>query len=153
MNQSLNLNIPYAFHELLVPSRYKVYYGGRGGAKSWAFAMVLLTFGLKRKIRVMCARELQASIKDSVHKLLSDVISSYPQFVEHYEILKDASRGKNGTEFSFRGLRHNATEIKSFEGADFVWVEEAQAVSQNSWEILIPTIRKDGSEIWICFNP
>lgn len=149
----LNLDIPYAFRELFDPIRYKVYFGGRGGAKSWAFAMVLLTKGRVKKLRILCARELQTSIKDSVHKLLSDVIGSYPQFSSHYEVLKDVIRGKNGTEFSFRGLKHNATEIKSFEGADIVWVEEAQAVSSNSWEVLIPTIRKDDSEIWICFNP
>jgi len=149
----LNLNIPHAFRELFEPSRYKVYYGGRGGAKSWAFAMALLALGLKSKKRVLCARELQASIKDSVHKLLSDVINSYPHFSAHYTILKDVIQGKNGTEFNFRGLKHNATEIKSFEGVDIAWVEEAQSVSQQSWEILIPTIRKDNSEIWICFNP
>jgi len=84
---------------------------------------------------------------------LSDVIGSNPHFIYHYDVFKDVIRGKNGTEFSFRGLKHNSTEIKSFEGADICWVEEAQAVSQNSWEILIPTIRKNNSEIWICFNP
>lgn len=133
--------------------RYKVYYGGRGGAKSWAFAQALLAMGLSRPIRVLCARELQKSIKDSVHKLLSDVIKSAPEFDAHYDAQAQSIKGKNGTEFSFSGLKHNATEIKSFEGVDYVWVEEAQAVSDNSWEILVPTIRKEGSEIWICFNP
>lgn len=138
---------------MFTPSRYKIYWGGRGGAKSWAFAIALLTIGYSRPIRVLCARELQTSIKDSVHKLLSDVINQYPHFAAHYEIQQTVIKGKNGTEFSFKGLKHNASEIKSYEGVDYVWVEEAQAVSDNSWEVLIPTIRKEGSEIWICFNP
>lgn len=149
----MRIEIPEAFGDLFIPKRYKVFYGGRGGAKSWAFAIALLTEGLRRPITVLCARELQTSIKDSVHKLLSNVINSYPEFQAHYEAQAQVIKGKNGTEFSFKGLKHNVNEIKSFEGADYVWVEEAQAVSDNSWETLIPTIRKEGSEIWICFNP
>lgn len=145
--------MPEAFEDLFEPKRYKVFYGGRGGAKSWAFAIALLTIGLTRPIRVLCARELQKSIKDSVHKLLSDIIKSEPVFAAFYTIKAQDIVGSNGTEFSFAGLKHNVTEIKSFEGVDYVWVEEAQAVSDNSWETLIPTIRKEGSEIWICFNP
>lgn len=103
-------------------------------------------------MRFLCARELQGSINDSVHKLLHDIIVD--EGLEwFYEVQKATIKGKNGTEFIFKGLKHNATEIKSTEGVDICWVEEAEKVSDNSWEILIPTIRKDNSEIWISFNP
>lgn len=100
----------------------------------------------------MCARELQVSIKDSVHKLLADIIRQH-ELEWFYTITDKEIRGKNGTEFGFKGLKHNANELKSYEGADYCWVEEAQIVSDNSWELLIPTIRKAGSEIWLSFNP
>lgn len=149
----LNIDVPEYALELLKPSRYKVYFGGRGGGKSWAFAVTLLSIGMNRPIRVLCARELQVSIADSVHKLLADVITKYPAMNAFYEIQNKNIYGANGTEFSFKGLRHNIQEIRSFEGVDYCWVEEAQAVSDKSWEALIPTIRKESSEIWICFNP
>lgn len=138
----------------MTPARYKIYYGGRGSGKSFAFATALLAMGMTRKIRVLCARELQKSIRDSVHKLLSDLIAADPILEASYEVLTTAIRHKyNGTEFAFVGLRHNAAEIKSYEGVDVCWVEEAQAVSGQSWEVLIPTIRKPNSEIWLSFNP
>src|SRR5574343_528053 len=150
---ALDIDFPKAFFPLFDPKRYKVFYGGRGGGKSWAFALALLTIGLNRPIRVLCARELQVSIQDSVHKLLSDIINKYPGMAAFYEVQNKAIFGLNGTEFNFKGLKHNANEIKSYEGVDYVWVEEAQAVSNKSWEVLIPTVRKEGSEIWCSFNP
>lgn len=147
------IELPEAFYPLFEPKRYKVYYGGRGGAKSWAFAIALLIIGMERPIRVLCAREIQKSIQDSVHRLLSDIINKYPAMADFYRIQDKVIRGKNGTEFGFAGLKHNISEIKSYEGADYVWVEEAQVISDKSWETLIPTIRKEGSEIWACFNP
>ena len=152
-HQTAKLTIPPWAKCLLEASRYKILYGGRGGGKSWGIAIILLSLGVSRPIRVLCARELQVSISDSVHKLLSDIIGSQPSLGAFYEIQKQSIRGKNGTEFAFKGLRHNPAEIKSYEGVDYVWVEEAQAVSDASWEVLVPTIRKDGSEIWISFNP
>lgn len=149
---TVQIQIPKAFKGLFEPKRYKVYYGGRGGAKSHNFARALLVKGMKKKMRYLCCRELQGSIGDSVHKLLSDIIDAHG-LNAFYEVLKNSIRGKNGTEFFFKGLKHNATEIKSTEGIDVVWVEEAELVSANSWEILIPTIRKGGSEIWVSFNP
>lgn len=137
---------------LFQPKRYKVLFGGRGGAKSWSIGRALLIKGFQSPIRVLCAREIQKSIKDSVLQLLRDQIVELG-LEHHYEALTTEIRGKNGTQFSFIGLRHNATEIKSHEGADICWIEEAQAVSPSSWKVLIPTIRKDGSEIWISFNP
>lgn len=147
----MHLEMPKAFRELFVPMRYKVYWGGRGSGKSWAFADALLTQGMTERLRILCARELQNSIADSVHKLLSDRIRTHG-IEDFYDVLQNTIRGKNGTEFLFKGLRHNATEIKSTEGIDRVWVEEAEKVSENSWELLIPTIRKEGSEIWVSFN-
>lgn len=149
----MQLEIPEYAEVLFEPARYKVFHGGRGGAKSWAFAIALLLIGMNRKISVLCARELQVSISDSVHKLLSNIITSQPGMAAFYEVQNKNIYGKNGTEFSFKGLKHNANEIKSYEGVDYCWVEEAQAVSDKSWETLIPTIRKDDSEIWIGFNP
>lgn len=147
------IQIPNKFQELFKPKRYKIFYGGRGGAKSHAYARALLILGMQRPTRILCARELQGSIADSVHKLLSDIINDYG--LNHiYDIQKATIINKqNGTEFIFKGLKHNATEIKSTEGVDICWVEEAEKVSSNSWEILIPTIRKPNSEIWISFNP
>lgn len=142
---------PEKFRGLFEPKRFKVYYGGRGGAKSHAIARALLDIGMDKKIRVVCAREIQKSIKDSVHQLLSDIISDCG-LGDFYKIQEKTIRGVNGTQFLFRGLKHNTTDLKSLEGADICWVEEAENVSNKSWEILIPTIRKTGSEIWISFN-
>lgn len=150
--KQISLNIPKCFKELFQPARYKVYYGGRGGAKSWGFADACLSIGASKPTRFLCARELQKSIKDSVHRLLSDRIRELG-FESFYTITNDSIKGKNGTEFIFRGLKHNTTEIKSLEGVDICWVEEAENVSNSSWELLIPTIRKDNSEIWVSFNP
>ena len=148
----LEAHFPEKLRCLFKPARYKVLYGGRGGAKSWGIAKALLIIGLNRPIRVLCAREYQNSIKDSVHKLLSDQIVQMGM-TGHYEITQAAIRGSNGTEFSFIGLKNNINNIKSYEGCDVCWVEEAVTVSRLSWNVLIPTIRKEGSEIWISFNP
>lgn len=137
---------------LFKPARYKVLYGGRGGAKSWGVARALLIEGARRPLRVLCAREFQNSIKDSVHKLLSDQVEAL-DLSGFYEVQQATIRGQNGTEFSFAGIRHNVANIKSFEGVDIAWVEEAHTVSKASWATLIPTIRKEGSEIWVTFNP
>jgi phage terminase large subunit len=134
------------------PSRYKVLYGGRGSGKSWACARALLGLGWSKPMHILCAREIQKSISDSVHKLLSEQLEEMG-LGGFYDITRDAIRGANGTEFIFKGLRANPQEIKSMEGIDICWVEEAQAVSAESWDVLIPTIRKEGSEIWITFNP
>jgi len=137
---------------LYYPYRYKVLYGGRGGGKSYAIADALLSMAAKRTMRVLCAREYQASIKDSVHRLLSDRIEAL-QLSGYYEIQRDQIIGLNGSLFVFRGLKHNIASIKSMAGLSHVWVEEAQTVSEESWRVLIPTIRDEGSEIWISLNP
>lgn len=139
---------------LFVPekSRYRILYGGRGGSKSWNIARALLLKGCENTIRVLCAREFQTSIKDSVHKLLSDQIQLM-ELTAHYEVTQTTIRGINGTEFIFAGIKNNTNNIKSIEGIDICWVEEAQSVSPNSWNVLVPTIRKADSEIWVSFNP
>ena len=143
---------PVKLQCLFEKSRYKCIYGGRGSAKSWSVARALLILGAKQVHRILCAREFQNSISQSVHKLLSDQIVELG-LIGFYEITQSTIRGANGTEFSFVGLKNNPHNIKSFEGCTIVWVEEAQAVSARSWDILIPTIRAKDSEIWITMNP
>lgn len=133
-------------------SRYKVAYGGRGSSKSWSFGRALIILAVSRKVRILCARQVQASIKDSVYKLLCDTIDALG-LTSLFHITRDSIRCCNGSEFFFKGIQNNVNEIKSMEGIDYCWVEEAQNVSQESWDILIPTIRKEGSEIWVTFNP
>ena len=149
----IKAQFPRKLHFLFEPSRYKVARGGRGSGKSWGFARALLLIGTQRKIRVLCAREVQLSIRQSVHKLLKDQIAAL-ELGSHYRVLETEIRGVNGTEFSFTGLSTLTVDtIKSFEGCDYCWVEEGQTITKRSWDILIPTIRKDGSEIWISYNP
>jgi len=151
-NAIAKAEFPVKLEGLFKKSRYKVLYGGRGGAKSWGIARALLIKGAKDPIRILCAREFQTSIRDSVHKLLCDQIESLG-LLSFYEITQTSIRGRNGTEFSFVGLKNNVSNIKSYEGVDICWVEEAQTTSRLSWNILIPTIRKESSEIWVSFNP
>jgi phage terminase large subunit len=151
--RQLNAEFPSKLRFLFEPKRYKVARGGRGSGKSWGFARALLVLGAKSKLRIICSREVQKSIKDSVHKLLEDQIGALG-LTSFYDIFTTEIRGKNGTEFLFAGLSDQTIDsIKSFEGADVCWVEEAQTVSERSWKILTPTIRKPGSEIWVTFNP
>lgn len=146
-------DFPDKLRFLFEPAPYKVAHGGRGSGKSWGFARALLILGAQRPLRILCAREVQKSIEDSVHTLLKDQIMELG-LSEFYEVLAYEIRGKNGTTFAYSGLaQHTVTTIKSFEGVDICWVEEAQAVSKKSWDVLRPTIRKPGSEIWITFNP
>jgi phage terminase large subunit len=159
----VDLSFPAKFQCLFQPIRFKIFKGGRGGAKSWNFARALLLLGYQRPLRILCAREMQKSIKESVHKLLVDQI--HAMGLSHfYEILQSEIRGANGTTFAFEGIRLNAANLKSYEGVDICWVEEAQTVSDQSWRDLIPTIRKENcfihsdsmpswSEIWVSFNP
>ncbi len=121
--------------------------------KSWSFAQALLILGARSKLRILCTREVQKSIKDSVHKLLSDQIKRLG-LSSFYQVLQTEIRGRNGTEILFSGLSdQTADSIKSFEGCDVAWVEEAQTVTKRSWDIFRPTIRKPGSEIWVSYNP
>lgn len=149
----LNCDLAEKFIGLFKPNRYKVRWGGRGGAKSWSFARALIVKSYQKKLLVGCFREFQNSIKDSVHRLISQQIDEM-HLTPWFEVTEKSIRCiLTGSEFIFKGLRHNVTEIKSLEGLDIAWVEEAQLVSKESWELLIPTVRKDGSEIWVSYNP
>lgn len=150
--QTLRAELPKYARQVFTPARYKVLWGGRGAARSWTFARVILLLGAQRKLRILCAREFQKSIADSVHKLFQDQIQIMG--VPGWQVAqKEIFHKGTGSSIIFEGLRYNTNRIKSLEGIDICWVEEAESVSADSWEILIPTIRKSDSEIWISFNP
>lgn len=142
---------PEAFTGLLEPARYKAYYGGRASAKSHSCATVLVSKGIERPLRWLFCREIQKSLATSVHQLLRDQIAKYGMN-DFYTIGRDGIHGANGTHFLFAGLRTNPDSIKSMEGLDGAWIEEAQTVSQLSLDLLIPTLRKPGSEAWFTWN-
>lgn len=149
----IDVTLPVKLAPLYEPKRYKVLHGGRGGGKSHSVAQVLLDIGARTQLRILCAREIQKSMRDSVHRLLRDYIIKLG-LTGFYEVLDTEIRGANGTVFLFTGLQsHTVDSIKSFEGVDIVWVEEAHGVSKKSWDVLTPTIRKEGSEIWLTLNP
>lgn len=149
----LRAKFPAKANILFEPHRYKVLYGGRGSGKSYAVARYLLLAGLSNSIRVLCTREVQKSIRDSVKRLLEDQIELLGM-QNHYQSYESEIRGKNGTLFLFNGLStETADSLKSYENIAKVWCEEAQSISKRSWDILIPTVRAENSEILITFNP
>ena len=131
--------------------RYLVYHGGRGSGKSVHAAMACLHRGFYSKQKILCARQFQNSIKDSVHALLSECIEKMGMG-DFYDIQRDAIYGANGTEFIFRGIHNNIQSIKSINGVTLCWCEEAQSLSKSSWEVLIPTIREPGSQFIVTYN-
>lgn len=153
-SQQRLLEVPGALLPLLEGSkRYRIAYGGRGSGKSWTVARLLVLKAASAPIRVLCARETQKSIQESVHRLLRDQIALLG-LEDSFDVQESRILGRNGSEFSFVGIRQQGVaNLKSYEGVDIVWVEEAQVVTRKSWDVLIPTIRKPGSEIWITFNP
>ena len=132
--------------------RYRAVYGGRGSAKSHSFAQALVLKAAEKPLRIGCYREIQKSIRDSVKRLLDDKIRE-SGLTDFYESTDTEIRGPNGSLFSFGGLRTNPDAVKSTEGLDIAAVFEANKVSQRSWDLLIPTVRKPGSEIWAEWNP
>lgn len=150
----LEIEIPKEFKVLFdldKDLRHIVLYGGRASGKSTSVALSLLILGMNKKLRILCTREVQNSIADSVHKLLSDLISKYK--LNTWEVQKDIIRNKQtGSEIFFKGLHNNSQSIKSIEGIDIVWIEEAQSVSADSINTLVPTIRKAGSRLIWTFN-
>ena len=143
--------LPKIYRPLNDPYRYKVLYGGRYAARSWTIARSLLLRGAGKPLRILCTRELQKSIKQSVHRLLSDQITLLG-LGAFYDIQQQGIYGKNGTEFMFLGIKHNTDEIRSTEGIDICWIEEAHNLTEWSWDVIDPTIRKEGSEVWLSFN-
>lgn len=149
MNQ---VELPDWAQVLWKPSRYKALHGGRGAGKSRSIATALVLKAAEKPERILCAREVQKSIKDSVKRLLDDEIERIG-LRSFFTSTESEIRGRNGSLFIFAGLRGNATQIKSLEGVTIAWVEEAQTISQASLDTLVPTIRAKGSEIWFSWNP
>lgn len=156
------LKFPASFKELWTPSRYKAFHGGRGGAKSHSMAGALILMGAERRMRIGCYREIQRSISASVIQLLKDkVLEAGLGQIDNawdkpqsgfYKFTDRSIRGGNGTDFQFAGLRTNPENVKSTEGLDVAWVEEARSVSRASLRLLTPTVRKAGSELWFSWN-
>lgn len=147
------MKLPRYANSLVKPARYKVLHGGRGGAKSETVARLLLLKGLQSPRRVLCAREFQNSIRESVHKLLCNIIEKTPGYREHYHITDQQITCANGTEFIFKGIKQNVDSIKSMTGITDLWIEEGHTITQRSLDVIIPTIRAPGSEIWVTYNP
>jgi phage terminase large subunit len=150
---NLTIKTPRWFKPLLARSRYKGAFGGRGSGKSHAFAEALVERCVLSKTTAVCVREVQKSLAQSVKKLLENKIEELG--VSHlFEIQYEKIMGKNGSLIIFQGMSTaTADSIKSLEGYDIAWVEEAQSLSQRSLDLLRPTIRKEGSEIWATWNP
>lgn len=149
----MNVTFPKKTQELFrSDKRYIILYGGRGSSKSWTVAAYLILKAIERKRRILCVREIQTSIADSVHKLLSDTIERLG-LQKYFKIQQRSIVCVNGSEFIFKGLWNNSNDIKSTEGIDLCWTEEAQAVSSGSLELLTPTIRKPGSQLIFTYNP
>lgn len=150
---AIRFDLPRTFRGLWEGDyRYRVLYGGRGSAKSHQIAKALVVRAHERRRRILCTREFQSSIKDSVHPLLAHYINELG-LSAFFTINREGIFHSNGSEFLFKGLRLNIGEIKSMEGIDICWVEEAQSISKLSWDTLVPTIRRPRSEIWVSFNP
>ena len=133
------------------PKRFNVSYGGRGKGSTWNIARGLLALSCEKPLRILCTREFQNSIDESVyHTLVSQIILLGIE--SNFDIQKTKITSKAGSEFIFKGLRHNIDSIKSMEGIDIVWVAEGDKVPQDSWDKLIPTIRTEGSCFYIDFN-
>jgi phage terminase large subunit len=162
LNQLIDrIRLPHWSKSMFLPRRYKVPYGGRGSSKSWTVADALLMISLKpsllfndgrTKLRILCTREYQNSIEESVHHLLDNQAQRL-KIWPWLNIQQRSITTHNGSEFIFAGIAKNVNKIKSMEDLDICWVEEAEMISNNSWKVLIPTLRKRASEIWLTFNP
>jgi len=134
-------------------ARYRCAHGGRGSGKSYSFGLLSAVRGYAAPMRILATRELQVSIKESFYAEVRKAIEEHPWLEDHYEIGEHYIRGRNGTEYIFRGLRHNISSIKSMANIDLCIIEEAEDVPEQSWRSLTQTIRAPGSEIWVIWNP
>ncbi len=150
----INITYPEKFAPFVTQkARRKIAKGGRGSAKSRSFAKLAIVRASRERLRFLCCREIQGSIKDSVHKLLCDTISEL-KLDKFFRITEVSIKSWTGSEFIFKGLRNNVNEIKSLEGIDICWIEEGEGISQDSIDILLPTIRSNKDpEVWVSFNP
>lgn len=156
--RTLRIEVPPKLQPLFVPDRgafrYRVMRGGRGSGKSYTAATMAAVWGARDKMRILCTREFQNTIKQSFHAELKRAISSSAWLSSQYNVGVDYLKHKtNGTEFIFSGLRHNIAGLKSMAVIDLVIVEEAETVPHESWIDLLPTIRAENSEVWIIYNP
>lgn len=148
-----DVQIPKAFRELFDPQyRDYAYFGGRGGAKSHSIGGALVIQAATEPLRIVCAREIQDSLRDSVKQLVEDKISDYG-LEDHFESLRDETRAKNGGRFVYKGMWRNPDALKSLEGADVFWGEEANRFSGRSIRLIRPTMRKPGSRMIWSWNP
>lgn len=154
MSLSLTIETPAVFAPLLQPSRLKGAYGGRGSGKSHFFAELLIEDHLRHPgMRSVCVREIQKSLRDSSKRLLEDKIQGLG-VGKSFQILEREIRTPGNGVILFQGMQdHTAESIKSLEGCDRAWVEEAQTLTRRSWDMLRPTIRRPNSEIWASWNP
>jgi phage terminase large subunit len=149
----VKIDYPEVFTPLLGSARFKGAHGGRGSGKSWQYALMVVLRMMGAEARIVCLREVQKSIKDSVKQLIEDIIEHHG-WLELFEFTEQEIRGPHGSVCIFRGLQnHTAASIKSLEGFDVAWVEEAQTITQRSLDLLTPTIRAEGSELWFSWNP
>jgi phage terminase large subunit len=134
-------------------SRYKVLYGGRASSKSHDAAGYAVFLAANYTVKILCARQFQNRIDESVYTLLKDKIAASP-YRNDFEILKTSIRHKiTGSVFLFYGIARNLQEIKSTEGVDILWLEEANYLNEEQWKVIEPTIRRDDSQVWFIFNP
>ena len=151
MSNVVEVRFPKVYKPLNDSWRYKVLFGGRAAARSWTIARNLLIRGTQQPEFILCTRELQKSIKQSVHRLLKKQIRLL-NLEAFYTVTEQSIKGLNGTEFMFLGVKANPEEVRSTEGVTICWIEEGHSLSESSWDIIDPTIREEGSEIWISFN-
>jgi phage terminase large subunit len=149
----INIDIPLVYSFLFDKARYKISYGGRAAGRSWSFIRALLIKSLEKKRLILCCREIQTSIKESVYRLLVEQIELLNLSSMFIITQQNIIAKTTGSEFIFKGLFRNINAIKSLEGIDICDIEEAETVSEESWKILLPTfMRKPGAEVWIKFN-
>ena len=141
----------HPYSDLLKPKRYKIYYGGRGAAKSYMVAEAIIRIARETRTLILCTRQTQNSINDSLHRLLCETIERLG-LESDFTICRDNITSKTGSVIIYKGIKHDINSIKSTFGVMICIVEEAQDVTENSWEVLVPTIREPNSEIWVLFN-
>lgn len=148
----LKVNLPHKFEFLFKPKRFKIMFGGRGGGKTVSCSKALSIIAAQNKTKILCLREFMNSIDDSVHSSLKDEIELL-SLADRFKITNNQIEGQNGSQVKYAALARNLSSIKSKHDFDIAWIEEAETVSQKSLDVLFPTIRKSGSEVWATFNP